>query len=205
MLLKRFDPAMYLFLETAGMQPYFCLSWILTGFAHDITDLDIVARLFDVSIASHPMFPLYFSAAVVLHPRVRKGLLKQEHEMPEIHGYLQKVPPLSLSRECPHGEIYIEALIRSAQRLMCMYPPKRLAQHFKGTKESVVWDNYPPPWYPKREEQFWQPKMSVIEWILTSGWYTYDMKSVAYALLPIALAALTYWMSGVKTNAIGHE
>lgn len=202
MLLRRFDPMVYLLLEGAGMQPFFCLSWILTGFAHDVHDLDIVARLFDVSLASHTMFPLYLTAAIVLHPRVREGLFKVEKDMPEIYAYLQKVPAMSLSPDCGKDEIYLESLIQSAQRLMCLYPPKRLAQHYKGSKNSVVWDHYPPPWYPKRGEQFWLPKVSRLEYVLTYSWYAYDTRTIAYALLPIALAVFTYWMSSNKPKAL---
>lgn len=45
-------------------QYYFSLSWLITWFSHDIADADIVCRLFDFFMASHPIMPMYCSCAV---------------------------------------------------------------------------------------------------------------------------------------------
>src|SRR5436190_770097 len=51
-------------IHRVGVLPYYCLSWVLTWCSHDITDFPKVARLFDFFLASNPLMPVYFSAAV---------------------------------------------------------------------------------------------------------------------------------------------
>lgn len=60
--------------EPALETPYFALSWLLTWFAHDVPDLDSIARLFDLFLASHPLMPLYLAAvAIKVGGGIRKG------------------------------------------------------------------------------------------------------------------------------------
>jgi len=41
------------------------VAWRLANrFSHDIADIDMIARLFDVLMVTHPMMSLYMSAAV---------------------------------------------------------------------------------------------------------------------------------------------
>jgi hypothetical protein len=44
--------------------PFYALSWVLTWFSHDLTDLRKITRLFDLFIASSVMMPLYVASAV---------------------------------------------------------------------------------------------------------------------------------------------
>ena len=46
------------------MEPYYCMAWVLTWFAHDLQDLPTVARLYDVLLGAHPTFIFYLCAAV---------------------------------------------------------------------------------------------------------------------------------------------
>ena len=46
------------------VQPYFALPWILTWFSHSLADVAVVSRMFDLFLVSHPLLPLYASAAV---------------------------------------------------------------------------------------------------------------------------------------------
>jgi hypothetical protein len=46
------------------VEPFFALSWIITWFSHDMDDLVVVARGFDVLLASPPCYALYLSVAV---------------------------------------------------------------------------------------------------------------------------------------------
>ncbi len=52
------------FLRDWDMPPFFALPWFITWFSHNVNDLNIVARLFDVFMGSHPLLPLYVSASV---------------------------------------------------------------------------------------------------------------------------------------------
>jgi hypothetical protein len=53
------------------VEGHFALSWILTLFAHVVEDLPAISRLFDVLLASHPLFPLYLTVAMVAAHRTR--------------------------------------------------------------------------------------------------------------------------------------
>lgn len=113
-LLKRFDPEVYDFLHESGVQTYFSLSWVITWFSHDISDLGIATRVFDAFFSSHPMFSLYVSAAVVMHRRVR--LLEQECEFAIVHNFLSKCP-----EDLPYDDI-----LADAHRLFRAFPPDKL-------------------------------------------------------------------------------
>lgn len=64
------DPELADHITTAGILPYFALSWYITWFAHDVSALPQVARLFDLFMASHPLMPLYVGA-VAMKVRLR--------------------------------------------------------------------------------------------------------------------------------------
>lgn len=45
--------------------PHFALAWLLTWFSHDICDVDVVGRLFDLFLSyPDPLLPVYCAAAV---------------------------------------------------------------------------------------------------------------------------------------------
>lgn len=86
------DPDVHAHLFDCDMQPFFCLSWILTWFAHDIRDTAAVKRLFDVFLVSHPLMPMYMSVAMVVHPLNRKEVLATENDFADVHQTLQGLP-----------------------------------------------------------------------------------------------------------------
>jgi hypothetical protein len=61
------DPALARFLRDAGVEPFFATSWLLTWFAHDVQDLEEIARIYDALLCSHPMFCYYLAAAVTIN------------------------------------------------------------------------------------------------------------------------------------------
>jgi hypothetical protein len=63
-LIRMVDCNLSKFLQNARMEPFFATSWLLTWFAHDLTHLDDVARLYDAILCSHPLFIYYLCAAV---------------------------------------------------------------------------------------------------------------------------------------------
>lgn len=79
-------------LVDCDITPFFCLSWILTWFSHDVRDTPVVKRLFDVFIASHPLMPFYFSIAMVLHPTNRREILSTECDFAAMHKTLSELP-----------------------------------------------------------------------------------------------------------------
>ncbi len=63
-LLRLCDAPVHALLIHAEVPPFFALSWFLTWFAHDLTRFAHVCRIFDFFLASHPLMPVYMSAAV---------------------------------------------------------------------------------------------------------------------------------------------
>lgn len=65
-ILAEVDRPLHAHIEASGVQPFFGLSWYITWFAHNLPQLAQAARLFDLFLASHPLMPLYASAAVLI-------------------------------------------------------------------------------------------------------------------------------------------
>lgn len=63
-LIGAVDRELYHFLRTAKLEPFFATSWLITWFAHDIKNIDEIARIYDVFLCSHPLFSYYVCAAV---------------------------------------------------------------------------------------------------------------------------------------------
>ena len=63
-ILQIADIQVYEHLQKTEMEPYFCTSWIITWFAHDLKSINEIARIFDVMLCSHPLFIMYLCAAV---------------------------------------------------------------------------------------------------------------------------------------------
>ncbi len=91
-LLDRLDGEVHDYLMESGMEPFFCLPWIITWFSHDIRDTSVVKRLFDVFVASHPLMPIYLSIAMVLHPMNRMEILGSECDFAMLHHALTQLP-----------------------------------------------------------------------------------------------------------------
>ncbi|KAL7565276.1 hypothetical protein ACA910_014568 [Epithemia clementina (nom. ined.)] len=91
-LIARLDRAVHDFLRESDMQPFFALSWVITWFSHEVRDTELVKRLFDVFLVSHPLMPIYLSVAMVLHPVNRRGVLNSEHDFGTVHQTLRDLP-----------------------------------------------------------------------------------------------------------------
>ena len=63
-LLELYDPQLSDFLSTAGVEPFFATSWLITWWAHDIKRVNEIARVFDAMLCSHPAFGIYLTVAV---------------------------------------------------------------------------------------------------------------------------------------------
>lgn len=63
-IVKLVDKELYAFLKKSKIEPFFATSWLITWFAHDIKNVDEIARIFDALLCSHPMFCFYVCAAV---------------------------------------------------------------------------------------------------------------------------------------------
>ena len=129
-ILKAASPELWLHLHSVMEQPYFALAGTLTMYAHEITSLDEAARLFDVLLAREPVFTLYLYAATILGRRQDLFDLPAEDQSDKdiLHSMLSKLPkPLDL-----------DALIRSAARLIAAHPPESLPNWRHISSNSVL-------------------------------------------------------------------
>ncbi|KAL7524338.1 hypothetical protein ACHAXR_000535, partial [Thalassiosira sp. AJA248-18] len=75
-LTASFDPQLHSHLINCQItEPYFCLSWVITWFSHDVRDTELVKRLYDFFIVSHPLMSVYMSVAMMIHPLNRIEVL----------------------------------------------------------------------------------------------------------------------------------
>ncbi|KAK3352347.1 rab-GTPase-TBC domain-containing protein [Lasiosphaeria hispida] len=119
------DPTLWRHL--ASTEPFFALSGTLTMYAHDITTLGEITRLFDVLLAREPVFSVYMFAAIVRSRR--DELFDTPADEPEmLHSILSKLPrPLDL-----------EALITSTHVLYDTHPPEKFAAWRTISRASVL-------------------------------------------------------------------
>lgn len=117
-ILEEVDRPLHAHIEASGVQPFFGLSWYITWFAHNLPQLAQAARLFDLFMASHPLMPLYASAAVLVASRRR--ILKCEDDPAEMHRLLTNLPPLE--------SLTADELAQQAVSIYRRCPPKLLLQ-----------------------------------------------------------------------------
>jgi TBC1 domain family member 20 len=91
-LLAKLDPQIHNHLLDADMEPFFCLSWIITWFSHDVRDTKLVKRLFDAFIVSHPLLPTYMAISMMLHPYNRQRILETDCDFASLHQVLASLP-----------------------------------------------------------------------------------------------------------------
>jgi len=91
-LLATTDPELHSHLVDCEMEPYFCLSWIITWFAHDVRDTALVKRLYDFFIVSHPLMVVYVCVGMMIHPLNRIEVLAVDCDFSEVHNALCELP-----------------------------------------------------------------------------------------------------------------
>lgn len=74
------------------MEPFFCLSWILTWFAHDVRDTALVKRLFDAFLVGHQALPIYAALAMMTHPYNREVIMETDCDFAALHQCLASLP-----------------------------------------------------------------------------------------------------------------
>ena len=115
------DLKLYHFISSVdGLQPHFCISWILTWCAHDVPDYSVATRLFDLFLISNPLMPLYVVAARMLMEKDRI-MDEDPDDFPILHSMLSAFP----------RTLDIEELLSTAQGLYLSHPPKKLQRRAK--------------------------------------------------------------------------
>ncbi|CEG69778.1 hypothetical protein RMATCC62417_05792 [Rhizopus microsporus] len=85
-LIRLEDNELYEFIMEAGVLPYYALSWVITWYSHDLSDLEKIARLFDLILSSNPLMPVYVAAATVISKR--KQVLALPCDTSTVHSFL---------------------------------------------------------------------------------------------------------------------
>jgi len=186
------DEELYQYFLASGVEPFFALSWLLTWFSHGFDDLEVIARLFDLFIATHPLMPLYLSAQIILH--FRDELLQRvECEYSAIHGFLTNIPQT----------LPFESLIKKTLVLFEQIPPKKLqvAARSIGSLSSV--NKFPFDWM--KEVQYQRPSKHQKKNIFSNDSNNYNYKlinskstekllfcTLFYSFIFLALAAFLY-------------
>lgn len=99
--------------ETDINSPMFSLSWVLTWLSHNIYSFETLCRVFDFCLASHPLAPVYISAAIIC---TQKESIMNCSDMPEIHQLFHDLV----------SHIDIELVCRNSIRLMIQFDPLEL-------------------------------------------------------------------------------
>lgn len=157
-LIAFIDSELHDYLIASEVEPFFCLSWIITWFCHDVRDIGRASRYFDAFVASHPLLPLYVTTAMLIHPENRILLLSTECDFAEIHNALAKLPSM-VPPEYENKDVhdYDQNLIDTGISIMAKVPPKRLTtlvsfyrkgimKSFIDTASSIHMFKTPPAW-----------------------------------------------------------
>jgi len=134
-ILQEVDEEMHDWVESSGEEEFVYsvfLRWMVTWFAHDVHDVGIVERLFDVFLSSHPLTPLYVSIAILTHPMNRQDILQScsdmvDDEGPTIMRIQNLVSKLKQEDKTSIGAILTpQLLIEFAVGIMKQVPPRSL-------------------------------------------------------------------------------
>jgi hypothetical protein len=93
-LLKEVDGSLHDYIVKGGIKDpcTFALPWVLCWFTNNISDYNIVGRLFDVFIASHASCPVYLSVAMLTHPTNKRRIMQTPCEKSTLISVLCSLP-----------------------------------------------------------------------------------------------------------------
>lgn len=100
-LLKEVDISFHNLLLRNGINDpcAFVLPWIICWYANDISDYDVICRIFDVFLAGHALLPIYLAVSFVVHPWAKSELLEIELEGQELNSFLTSIPSRMVSSQ----------------------------------------------------------------------------------------------------------
>jgi hypothetical protein len=106
------------------------LPWIITWFTHDIHDAQVASRLVDAFLSAHPLFPLYVSVALLIHPRNRVDILNADLDAASIHVAIRSLTfKVCGDWTLPNEDcITVQDLIDDAITIMRRHSPRSLLQ-----------------------------------------------------------------------------
>jgi len=107
--------ALFATLETIHVLA-FCVSWVLTLFAHEVQDIRVIARVYDYCLCNDESVALYLSAAIILS--LKEGLLEEVEDDLSLHVFFQNMK---------FDTIDFDHVISTAAMLQEKYPPSMLS------------------------------------------------------------------------------
>lgn len=99
-LLQKCDKSLHDYIVRGGVVDpcVFALPWVLCWFTNDVTsNFDIISRLFDVFLASHASFPVYFSVAILTHPASKNLIMMTPCEKSALTSVICNLPSSAAS------------------------------------------------------------------------------------------------------------
>lgn len=119
-LIEMFDEEVFQFLVESEVSISNCvLPWIITWFAHDVKDAQVASRLVDAFLCAHPLFPVYFVVALLLHPLNRPDILSSECDQAMVHmTMLTFAPRISGDWDDPRTNVTAQCLLDQAVAFM---------------------------------------------------------------------------------------
>ncbi|CAL4153575.1 unnamed protein product, partial [Meganyctiphanes norvegica] len=115
-ILRRSHKELHDFLVKSGVGTIFCLPWLITWYAHTLSDYRNVVRLYDFFLASPYLMPMYIAAAIVIQRK--DEVLAGECDMAMQHFILSQVP----------DSLPFESILVEASRLYDAHHPDTLKE-----------------------------------------------------------------------------
>ncbi|MPC39845.1 TBC1 domain family member 20 [Portunus trituberculatus] len=116
-ILENANQPLYECLEKSGVGTVFCLPWLITWFAHTLSDYRHVVRLYDFFLASPDLMPMYIATAIVLQ-KEKELMADNEGEVSSVFAILSKDP----------DNLPFEDILVKARELYEKYPPDPLTE-----------------------------------------------------------------------------
>lgn len=176
-LLSLCDHEMHLFLTNANVTAFFALSWILTWFAHNITQFEDIARIYDYFLSSHPIKPLYMTVTLMLH--CREDLLSiTDVDQAGIHKFFQEF----------QWNIDFNVIIDKCEQIFCSHPPHQLYQLSMEKLSKLPKDS---PFLAQDINEIENLKENYSGWYLAhSIWHYRNPRFWSHFMFPISLSVL---------------
>lgn len=124
-MLETIAPKLHLFLRRLNVLPFFCLSWLVSHFSHDISDINVICKLYEAIFKERDdtNFILYLSLALLkknqtnILKKFNKKKTNPHEAQGELHQYLKELPrtlafssaELKKGRHCNVLEVIEEA------------------------------------------------------------------------------------------------
>lgn len=122
-MIRKADPGLWR--RLADIEPFYALAGTLTLYAHDILSLHKIARLFDVFLATEPVFILYVYTQIIINKR--DDILEID-DMDMLRLFLSKIPT----------SMDLDALVTDAMGLYNLHPPETLQRWRRISPSSVL-------------------------------------------------------------------